>query len=45
MTLERLEHERKILSLYITGGDEQKQIMMSEWLDICLKIEEKKDEE
>ena len=38
MNLERLENERKLMSLYITDGDETKMQMMSEWLDICIKI-------
>ncbi len=38
MNIERLENERELMSLYITDGDETKMQMMSEWLDICIKI-------
>jgi len=43
MNIERLENERELMTLCLTGGDTEKMLILSDYLDVCNKIGRLKD--
>jgi hypothetical protein len=43
MNLERLENERELMTLCLTGGDTEKMLILSDYLDVCTEIGRLKD--